>query len=406
MTKDLKSSNTGETINPNIVSENIPSGAVTTEKLADSSVTTAKINNGAVTTDKLADGGVTTGKLADGSVTTGKLADASVTTAKIKDSAITSGKINDGAVNYDKLATALKNLINGKASSEDLTTLQNALTTHTSNTSNPHNVTKSQVNLGNVENKTMDNTPTQNSDNYVKSGGVYTSLLGKQPTLVSGTNIKTINGQSILGSGDLPISGGSDIGFITLNNASGTLTDAQYNECLKPFCVIKYIKASNDIEYLIKNQDLNTDTPSNAQFFFYGIRSIYGNNILLQSYECEINQDNKSYNIIYESKSAKLYNHVIIIQPINTNIIDLFVFEILSTKSTNLTLNEILNLTTYSNNVTFSYNADLYSGSLSIESNTITIYGVYINNGVANRVEESFTLNNLEITSQSIYEIQ
>src|SRR5205823_2630502 len=30
----------------------------------------------------------------------------------------------------------------------------------------------------------------------------------KQPTLVSGTNIKTINGSSVLGSGDLVISGG------------------------------------------------------------------------------------------------------------------------------------------------------------------------------------------------------
>lgn len=35
-----------------------------------------------------------------------------------------------------------------------------------------------------------------------------TQLATKQDTLVSGTNIKTINGQSILGSGDLPISGG------------------------------------------------------------------------------------------------------------------------------------------------------------------------------------------------------
>lgn len=30
-----------------------------------------------------------------------------------------------------------------------------------------------------------------------------TSLAGKQATLVSGTNIKTINGSSVLGSGDL-----------------------------------------------------------------------------------------------------------------------------------------------------------------------------------------------------------
>lgn len=34
------------------------------------------------------------------------------------------------------------------------------------------------------------------------------ALNGKQPTLVSGTNIKTINGTSILGSGNLTIEGG------------------------------------------------------------------------------------------------------------------------------------------------------------------------------------------------------
>lgn len=34
------------------------------------------------------------------------------------------------------------------------------------------------------------------------------SLTAKQNTLISGTNIKTLNGQSILGSGDMTISGG------------------------------------------------------------------------------------------------------------------------------------------------------------------------------------------------------
>jgi hypothetical protein len=36
-------------------------------------------------------------------------------------------------------------------------------------------------------------------------------LSGKQDVLVSGTNIKTINGTSILGSGNLPIEGGSGL---------------------------------------------------------------------------------------------------------------------------------------------------------------------------------------------------
>lgn len=40
------------------------------------------------------------------------------------------------------------------------------------------------------------------------SSAVTALIAGKQDALVSGTNIKTINGNSILGSGDLPISGG------------------------------------------------------------------------------------------------------------------------------------------------------------------------------------------------------
>lgn len=38
--------------------------------------------------------------------------------------------------------------------------------------------------------------------------GLTTALAGKQDTLVSGTSIKTVNGNSLLGSGNLSISGG------------------------------------------------------------------------------------------------------------------------------------------------------------------------------------------------------
>ena len=54
---------------------------------------------------------------------------------------------------------------------------------------------------------TTDNV-TQNSTSALTSGGAYTALGNKQDTLVSGTNIKTINNQSILGSGNISISGG------------------------------------------------------------------------------------------------------------------------------------------------------------------------------------------------------
>lgn len=54
-------------------------------------------------------------------------------------------------------------------------------------------------------------------DTSVDLSGYYTStqidslLLNKQNTLVSGSTIKTINGISLLGSGDITITGGSDL---------------------------------------------------------------------------------------------------------------------------------------------------------------------------------------------------
>jgi hypothetical protein len=59
---------------------------------------------------------------------------------------------------------------------------------------------KSAVGLGNVDNTSDLNKPISNA--------TQTALNNKQNTLVSGVNIKTINGQSVLGSGDLVVGGG------------------------------------------------------------------------------------------------------------------------------------------------------------------------------------------------------
>jgi hypothetical protein len=59
---------------------------------------------------------------------------------------------------------------------------------------------KTAVGLGNVDNTSDANKPV--------STATQTALNAKQDTLISGTNIKTINGNSILGSGNLSISGG------------------------------------------------------------------------------------------------------------------------------------------------------------------------------------------------------
>ena len=51
-----------------------------------------------------------------------------------------------------------------------------SISNHLSNTSNPHGVTKAQVDLGNVENKACDTSVTSGSTNYVTSGAVYTHV--------------------------------------------------------------------------------------------------------------------------------------------------------------------------------------------------------------------------------------
>jgi hypothetical protein len=57
--------------------------------------------------------------------------------------------------------------------------------------------------------------------------GLQTALDGKQATLVSGTNIKTVNGNSLLGSGNLVISGGGGGhgGSTSWGDIGGTLSN-------------------------------------------------------------------------------------------------------------------------------------------------------------------------------------
>lgn len=82
----------------------------------------------------------------------------------------------------------------------------------------------------------VDTTPTSASNNLITSGGVYSALGNKQDTLVSGTNIKTINNTSLLGSGDITIGGGgtaTDVQIngvsITSNNVADIITEGTYN---------------------------------------------------------------------------------------------------------------------------------------------------------------------------------
>ena len=64
---------------------------------------------------------------------------------------------------------------------------------------------------------------------------IIDAINDKQENLVSGTNIKTINTQSLLGSGNISISGGTptDVQIngtsITSNNVANIVTNTAYN---------------------------------------------------------------------------------------------------------------------------------------------------------------------------------
>lgn len=65
---------------------------------------------------------------------------------------------------------------------------------------------------GNITSKiTVDSALSASSENPVQNKVINTALDGKQASLVSGTNIKTINNQSILGSGNITIEAGSSV---------------------------------------------------------------------------------------------------------------------------------------------------------------------------------------------------
>jgi len=186
------------------------------------------------------------------------------------------GKASDGELTTEVNAriaadTTLQNNINtvsGALSTE--TTARQAgdatnsadLSAHTSNTNNPHNTTKAQVGLGNADNtsdadkpistatqtalnakeptitagttsqyyrgdktfQTLDkaavglsNVDNTSDVNKPVSTAQATAIALKQDTLVSGTNIKTINGNSILGAGNLAISAAVNQAFRTFS---------------------------------------------------------------------------------------------------------------------------------------------------------------------------------------------
>ena len=107
------------------------------------------------------------------------------------------------------------------------------------------------------------------TDINIEINNISGELAGKQDTLVSGTNIKTINGNSILGSGNLVIESGSgDYNDLTnkpsINSVSlvgnKTLDDLDIQSKITAVNKIPYSNISDtpDLTYYAKLDELNT----------------------------------------------------------------------------------------------------------------------------------------------------
>lgn len=106
---------------------------------------------------------------------------------------------------------------------------------------------------------------TENEDISSKAY-VDTGLSSKQATLVSGTNIKTINNESILGSGNISISGGSSTDVqvngtsITSNNVANLVTNTAYNASSNKIATMSDVPSVSDRLKIYPHSGYNVNT--------------------------------------------------------------------------------------------------------------------------------------------------
>lgn len=134
------------------------------------------------------------------------------------------------AVAADLATETTARLAGDATNATDISNVNNALTSHVNNTSNPHNTTKAQVGLGNVPN--VDTTTTSNITDsankrfvtdaqLVVIGNTSGTNTGDETTASIQTKrpLKTIEGQSLEGSGNIDLTK-SDVGLGNVDNTS------------------------------------------------------------------------------------------------------------------------------------------------------------------------------------------
>ena len=120
----------------------------------------------------------------------------------------------------------------------------------------------------------------QSLSNYYKksetSGAtqISTALASKQDTLVSGTNIKTINGETLLGEGNITIEGGSDINVVQTTGTStadvmsqDAVTTALNNKANKTAAVGGYKFGSSGSNVYLQYTNVNNSNIGSSLYY-------------------------------------------------------------------------------------------------------------------------------------------
>lgn len=117
------------------------------------------------------------------------------------------------------------------------------------------------------------------------------TLTGVQASLVSGTNIKTIGGQSVLGSGDLTVGGGSMVFLAAVNaSSSSTVEFAGYFTSTYD----RYVLLFDDVKGSVNGWQFSVQLYINGSYLSSGYRYYYAKFKEASSYDYqESNSDSK-----------------------------------------------------------------------------------------------------------------
>lgn len=120
---------------------------------------------------------------------------------------------------------------------------------------NPKLLAKNKALISDANGKITASTVTDTELGYLSgvTSSVQTQLGGKQDTLVSGTNIKTINGTSLLGEGNISISGsgsgGGDVNIIETIKVNNTVVTPDANKAVNITVPTSVSQLTNDAGY-------------------------------------------------------------------------------------------------------------------------------------------------------------